>query len=78
MFDPPEPVPFDTAGGVPLETRAGSLVLIHSSLVHWSEANTSARSRFAYSIHIVEGGEGVVYPPDNWLQRADGPFPSVY
>ena len=67
VFDPVEPVAFDTAGGVPLLTPAGSLVLLHSALLHWSDANTSVRSRFAYSIHVVEGGEGVVYPADNWL-----------
>lgn len=31
------------------------------------------------SIHVVEAGKGVVYPADNWLQRAGGaPFPDLY
>lgn len=80
LFDPPEPAaPFSTAGAVPLEVPAGTLVLIHAAVVHFSEANTSDRSRHAYSIHVVEGGPGVEYPKDNWLQRLDGsPFPALY
>lgn len=78
-FDPPEPEEFCTDGAVPLEIPAGSLVLINNSVVHFSEANTSERSRHAYSIHVVEGGAGYDYPADNWLQRLDGtPFPSLY
>lgn len=79
LFDPPEETPFDTRGAVPLEIAAGSLVLLHSALVHYSEANTSERSRHAYSIHVIEGADGVEYPADNWLQRDGGaPFPALY
>jgi len=39
--------------------------------VHYSEANTSPLPRWAYSIHVVDGKEGVVYPRDNWLQREE-------
>lgn len=78
-FEPREAEAFDTTGAVPLETKAGSLVLLHSALVHYSEENASGASRHAYSIHVVEGGKGVVYPADNWLQRTDGkPFPALY
>lgn len=57
------------------QVKAGTLVLLHHSLVHYSKANTSEKSRHAYSIHVVEGKEGFRYPPDNWLQRpADKPF----
>jgi phytanoyl-CoA hydroxylase len=78
-FDPPEPEVFDLTGAVPLEIRAGSLVLLHSAVVHYSEENHSAASRHAYSIHVVEGGRGVAYPADNWLQRDGGaPFPALY
>jgi len=45
-------------------------VLLHHALVHYSLENASAASRHAYSVHVVEGGEGTVYPKDNWLQRA--------
>lgn len=78
-FDPPEAQPFDIAGAVALEMEPGDLVILHAALVHFSEANTSASSRCAYSWHAVENGNGVVYDSDNWLQRSDrGPFPALY
>lgn len=79
VFEPEQEVTFDLTGAVPLEIPAGALVLLHSAVVHFSHANTSDKSRHAYSIHVIEGGKGVVYPADNWLQRSDGgPFPAVY
>lgn len=80
VFDPPEAENFDISGAVALEIpEPGGLVLIHSSVVHFSDPNTSDESRHAYSIHVIESGKGVVYPKDNWLQRDDGePFPAVY
>ena len=71
--------PFDLAGAVPLEIAAGSLVLLHAALVHYSEANQSNASRHAYSIHVVES-DGVEYLLDNWLQRPGGAsaFPLLY
>jgi phytanoyl-CoA hydroxylase len=78
-FEPKEAHAWDLDGAVPLEIPAGSLVMLHSSLVHYSEENNSDRSRHAYSIHLVEAGKGVQYPKDNWLQRTDGkPFPALY
>lgn len=74
-FVPPESSEFDLTGAVPLETPAGSLVILHSALVHYSAENKSEHCRHAYSVHIVEGGNGVRYPADNWLQRpAEHPF----
>jgi phytanoyl-CoA hydroxylase len=70
-FVPPEPILWSTDGEQPIECPAGSLVLIHHSVVHYSAANTSSHARHAYSIHLVDGKEGVVYPQDNWLQRSD-------
>ena len=60
--------PYPTDELVPLEVEAGTLVLLHGSLPHWSAANTSDRSRHAYTLHVIEGG--AEYPDDNWLQRA--------
>lgn len=78
-FEPKEAEEFDLTGSVPLETPAGSLVIIHSAVVHYSKENPSPLSRHAYSIHVVEGGKGIVYPADNWLQRKGGaPFPDLY
>ena len=80
FLPPEEGVPFDCAGAVPLEIAAGSLVLLHAALVHFSEANLSDQGRHAYSIHVVEGAEGTTYLGDNWLQRPEGPsaFPALY
>ena len=55
------------SAAVPLETKAGSLVLIHSAVVHYSEDNRSEDTRHAYSIHVIDGKPGVIYPKDNWL-----------
>ena len=76
-FEPAEEgAPFDVGGAVPLLTPAGSLVLLHHALVHFSHANTSPLSRYAYSIHVVDAD--AAWPEDNWLQRESGtPFPAV-
>lgn len=51
----------------PVEVEAGSLVLLHGRLPHASSANTSDRSRLAFSLHLVDGA--AAYSPLNWLQR---------
>ncbi|PGH01543.1 hypothetical protein AJ79_07891 [Helicocarpus griseus UAMH5409] len=53
---------------VQLDVPAGGLVLIHGNLLHQSERNTSEKSRFAYTFHVIEGAEGWVYDERNWLQ----------
>lgn len=68
-FLPLEPVTWDISTAVPLVIPKGSLVVLHNALVHFSNENNSEVSRHAYSIHIVDGKEGVEYPADNWLQR---------
>lgn len=52
---------------VPLETPAGTMVLLHGLLPHWSGPNRSGRSRHAYSVHCIDGTAR--YPEDNWLRR---------
>ncbi|GMM34972.1 hypothetical protein DASC09_022970 [Saccharomycopsis crataegensis] len=49
-----------------VECKAGSLVLIHHSVLHKSNPNTSQNSRFAYVFHVIEGE--AEYDPLNWLQ----------
>lgn len=66
-FVPKEPVTWDLSEAVPIECPAGTLVLIHAGVVHYSEDNISADARHAYSIHVIDGKEGVAYPADNWL-----------
>lgn len=63
----PRPLPEAPAGYVPLEAKAGTLVLLDGLLPHWSAANRSAISRVAYSLHIIDGVAH--YPDDNWLRR---------
>lgn len=75
-FVPPEPVKWDLSGAVPLECGAGTLVMIHNAVVHFSYDNTSEKTRHAYSIHVIDGAKGVHYPKDNWLQR-DKPFNEI-
>ncbi|MDP9018202.1 MAG: phytanoyl-CoA dioxygenase family protein [Candidatus Eremiobacteraeota bacterium] len=53
---------------VPLEVRAGDLVVFCGLLPHYSAPNRSTQSRHAYTLHIVDGM--TTYSPANWLQRA--------
>lgn len=55
-----------------LDIPAGSLVLIHGNALHKSEKNTSDKSRFAYTFHVIEGAEGWKYDNRNWLQPPEG------
>jgi len=68
----------ELTSAIPLETPKGSLVLIHSALIHYSNENLSETARHAYSIHVVDGRPGVHYPADNWLQRPpEHPFREI-
>jgi phytanoyl-CoA hydroxylase len=60
--------PLPEEGMVPLEVKKGTLVVLHGLLPHKSGANTSPKSRHAYSLHLVDATAR--YPEDNWLQRA--------
>lgn len=51
--------------------KKGSLVLIHGLVVHRSDPNTSDKSRYAYTFHVMES-HNVKYSPDNWLQLPEG------
>lgn len=51
-----------------LDIKAGSLVLIHGNVLHKSEKNTSEKSRFAYTFHVIDGADGWRYDERNWLQ----------
>jgi len=56
----------------------GDLVLIHGSVLHKSERNTSPHTRFAYTFHMVESPPYAVYDTKNWLQPTkDMPFSKV-
>lgn len=53
--------------GLALEAPKGSLVLFHDHMPHYSSANTSPRSRLAFTVHVAEAGSA--WSPKNWLQR---------
>lgn len=57
----------NSAEAIPLEVQAGSLVVFHGLLPHYSAANRSDKSRHAYTLHVTDGAS--VYSPRNWLQR---------
>ncbi|MET0518114.1 MAG: phytanoyl-CoA dioxygenase family protein [Burkholderiaceae bacterium] len=61
------PWPGAEAQPVPLEVKAGSLVVFHGLLPHYSAPNRSALSRHAYTLHVTDGDSA--YSPRNWLQR---------
>lgn len=62
-----EPTPDDKPENyIPIECEAGSLVLIHNSVLHKSEKNTSPASRFIYAFHLIDGV--TKYDNLNWLQ----------
>ncbi|CAN1151544.1 Phytanoyl-CoA dioxygenase [Linum perenne] len=63
-FDRPSPS-YNQSDFVPIEVKAGSLVLIHGDLIHQSFENQSPNSRHAYSVHAVDTG-GCKWAPDNW------------
>jgi phytanoyl-CoA hydroxylase len=69
-FEHLDATPFPEPGGpelVPLEATAGTMVLLHGLLPHWSDVNRSDRSRHAYTVHVIDGAAD--YPAENWLRR---------
>ncbi|MDC0713331.1 phytanoyl-CoA dioxygenase family protein [Stigmatella sp. ncwal1] len=60
--------PWSEEDMVPLEVKQGTLVVLHGLLPHRSGANTSPKSRHAYSLHLIDGS--ATYPENNWLRRS--------
>ncbi|KAF9516634.1 hypothetical protein BS47DRAFT_1340514 [Hydnum rufescens UP504] len=57
--------------------EAGTLVLIHGSVLHKSEKNTSPHTRYAYTFHMIESG--ATYDAKNWLQPTpEMPFSPLF
>ena len=59
--------PLPSAGMVALEAPKGTCIVLHGLLPHASSANRSARSRHAYSVHVIDAAAH--YRDDNWLRR---------
>jgi phytanoyl-CoA hydroxylase len=57
----------DQHTAIPLEVSAGTLVVFHGLLPHYSAPNRSARSRHAFTLHATDARAR--YSPRNWLQR---------
>ena len=57
---------YDLSKFTPLEVKAGTLIALHHSNVHFSKHNTSSKSRHAYSLHVVDGSDQHIWQPDNW------------
>ncbi|RVX12459.1 Phytanoyl-CoA dioxygenase [Vitis vinifera] len=63
-FDQPSPS-YDDKDFVPVEVKAGSLVVLHGDLIHQSFENQSPKSRHAYSLHVVDT-DGCKWAQENW------------
>lgn len=53
---------------VPVEAKAGTLVIFDGRAPHMSAANRSPKSRHAYTLHVID--QNCRYPAKNWLQRS--------
>lgn len=60
--------PWPDGAAVPAEAKIGSLVIFDGRAPHLSGPNLSAKSRHAYTLHVIEKGSH--YPAENWLQRS--------
>ncbi|CAO2828506.1 unnamed protein product [Amaranthus hypochondriacus] len=73
QFDRPSPS-YEQKDFVPVEVKAGALVVIHGDLIHQSFENQSPNSRHAYSLHVVDT-DGCKWAGDNWIRRTREPEP---
>ena len=65
LDDTPLPTPPNDL--TPIVVPAGTMVVLHGLLPHWSDVNRSPVSRHAYSLHCIDAAAD--YPAWNWLQR---------
>jgi phytanoyl-CoA hydroxylase len=56
----------------PVEVKAGSLVVFHGFLPHYSAPNHSPSSRQAYTLHVTDRESA--YAAENWLQSKTLPL----
>lgn len=59
--------PWAREKAVPVPAPAGTLVLFHDHMPHYSSPNRSAHSRHAFTMHVAEADSR--WSPQNWLQR---------
>lgn len=68
-FDPPLKNPWESYPEdlfVPVEVKAGGLLIIHGSLVHMSKKNIGNQDRNVYTWHMVS--KDTKWAEDNWIQ----------
>jgi phytanoyl-CoA hydroxylase len=63
-----DPTPWPEEKKTAVEARTGTLVIFDGRAPHMSGPNLSARSRHAYTLHVID--QECHYPADNWLQRS--------
>ncbi|KAL1747058.1 phytanoyl-CoA dioxygenase [Schizophyllum fasciatum] len=63
---------------VEVPCEAGTALLIHGAVLHRSPRNAGARTRFAYTFHMVENPGRAVYDARNWLKPGVGGFARVF
>ena len=64
--------PWPTDTGIPVEVKAGSLVVFQGQLPHYSAPNRSDKSRQAYTLHVTDGR--TQYADENWLHAKTLPL----
>ena len=69
MFETLDDTPWPEGAQVPAEAKAGTLVIFDGRAPHLSGPNLSAKSRHAYTVHVID--RRCHYPANNWLQRSD-------
>lgn len=67
----PHEIDYKDEDFVPIEMEAGSIAVFTGRFLHKSHNNTSDRSRYAYSWHLIDSNSK--WSPDNWLQRPSFP-----
>ena len=55
------------SSAIPVQAKAGDLILLHGLLPHYSAPNRSPHSRMAFTLHVTDASSA--YSPRNWLQR---------
>ncbi len=77
IFEELDPTPLPSPSDlIPLPVPAGTMVILHGLLPHWSDINRSPISRHAYSLHCISAAAD--YPEWNWLRRSpDMPLRSL-
>jgi len=67
FFETLDETPFEEDKKVPLPAPKGTVLIFSGLFPHMSNANRSAKSRHAFTLHVID--KEAHYPADNWLKR---------